>query len=102
MRLAPDIAEEHAPAGPFVPSFVRSLEAAVAARLPFFAPYLPLMSRVARFLAVGVVGLAADTGVFAALFHQGAGAPFARNDLTKPDTKAALSPASAPYVCAAR
>ena len=78
MRLAPDIVEEHAPAGPFVPSFVRSFEAAVAARLPVFAPWLPLISRMARFLAVGVVGLAADTGVFALLFHQGAGAPFSR------------------------
>ncbi len=55
-----------------------ALEDMILARAPFLRPCLPLISRLARFLSVGVVGLAVDYGVFALLFGTGAGAPVAR------------------------
>ena len=77
MGLQRDIVES-GQASPFDPFFSPELEAWLGRRAPFLAPRLPALVRLARFLTVGVVGLAVDTSVFALLFHNGAGAPVAR------------------------
>jgi putative flippase GtrA len=78
MRSAPDIIDERPSVAPIDPLFLRALENALNERVPVLAPHWPLISRLARFLSVGVVGLATDSGIFALLFHSGSGAPVAR------------------------
>ncbi len=78
MRSALDMTVEEPKSRPFDPPFLRTLEERIAVLFPFLRPYMPALSRLARFLCVGVVGLAVDAGIFAVLFGHGAGAPAAR------------------------
>jgi putative flippase GtrA len=78
MRPAGDTAGLHganALAGAQLPA---ALADALLVRAPFLRPHWPMLMKVARFLCVGLVGLAIDSSVFALFFHNGAGAPLAR------------------------
>jgi len=78
MSAAPEIIEQRPPAATGARDLFTTLEAAVAARAPGLAKWLPLASRLARFLAVGLGGLAVDSGVFSFIYASGREAWLAR------------------------
>ena len=77
MRASPGTVEQAGVAGESAGSRALALSRfpeALAARLGL----PPVFARISRFLAVGLAGLAVDSGVFSLLFSQGSGAAGAR------------------------
>lgn len=78
MRPAGETAEMRSADAMVGVSAFATLTEMLLARAPFLQPHWRLLMKIGRFLCVGLVGLAIDSGVFALFFSHGAGAPVAR------------------------